>query len=154
MNSKSAEILRSFWQEVGATHTRKKDYPYAKENFDFTLASTVAVNRRSFTRPLAANTCANYVLLPDTKQCLPLATRYRRRSIIKDPQFRLINHRRRLVYFNTLSGRHDHLIQKEMVVEPRNKVEIWMVSWALSFLPSDIPLLLSQIIRRRRIKMR
>ena len=57
-NSKSAEVLRSSWQEMGEMHARKKRL-YAKEKFYFASASTEALNWPPFTRPLAAKKCAN-----------------------------------------------------------------------------------------------
>ena len=55
INSKSVEIPRSSWQEVVAAHAQRKDRLCAKEKFNLTSASTVALSGPSFTWALAAN---------------------------------------------------------------------------------------------------
>ena len=123
----------------------KRNSPCEKEKFDLTLAVPFRQNWHSFMHPLTVNTW--WVRSRGLTLYLLLASWHHRNQQYKNTDLRLINHRKRLVCFNTLSGRSNHFIwiQVEILhpqndVELRNKFKIQKLSWSIFFLLSGIPL--------------
>ena len=129
-------------EEVEAIHAQKRNYPPEKKTFDIISAVPLTQKGPSFMRSQPLNTLqisfyslATYLLLAVRNQ------KY------KKTDFGLINHRWRLVYFNTLSGRRNHFSEfQEEFSSPTDWLLIHILSYNLKgilvsfFFPSVIPL--------------
>ena len=106
MNSKSAKIPRSPRLEVGAMHTRKKEASQRKRENRLHFSDTPLTEWMHFHAAASSEHMADLVYKPNIMS----ASRHWRHQQHKNTDSGLINHWKRLVYFNTLSRRRDNFI--------------------------------------------
>ena len=105
--------------EMRATHAWKRNSLCKKEKFNLQISCTPQTEGMFF--HLAASKVAHLSAKSwgfAYRLCLLLASQHAKTSTMKSIHFGCINHQRRLVYFNTLSGRCNFHLNSERISSP------------------------------------